>query len=227
MVVCAIYLASCHYLLYIAYIQYIVLHIQLCSVLTRPSHPPIYIIVYAHTHSLSLSHTHTHTLSHTQHSSIAPCGMEGAVRNGWVASNGLQQPPLRYSVYLLYWYKSTNTDAEGACSQRLWLWHVALGRFERWEISSRSRLARLVRTSLWAARVVGVSLCVRVVMLDNIWSLVCGNVTSLWCNQRGRERARERERACARAGERERERREGQSGAIDLSTTIRIRNTTL
>jgi hypothetical protein len=22
--------------------------------------------------------------------------------------------PLRYSLYLLYWYKSTNTDAEGA-----------------------------------------------------------------------------------------------------------------
>jgi hypothetical protein len=24
--------------------------------------------------------------------------------------------PIRYSIYLLYWYKSTNTDAEGAAS---------------------------------------------------------------------------------------------------------------
>jgi hypothetical protein len=42
--------------------------------------------------SLSLSHTHTHTHTHTGKSTLASL----------TAS--------RYSIYLLYWYKSTNTD---------------------------------------------------------------------------------------------------------------------
>jgi hypothetical protein len=36
----------------------------------------------------------------------------------FVDENKNKFPDLRYSVYLLYWYKSTNTDAAGASGRR-------------------------------------------------------------------------------------------------------------
>ena len=79
------------------------------------------IYIYTHTHT----HTHTHTKTYIQQVEVEE--LRQTLRDRSTDDNREKEDIIhlseriaelesdRYSVYLLYWHKGTNADAEGAC----------------------------------------------------------------------------------------------------------------
>jgi hypothetical protein len=73
----------------------------------------VYTHKHTHTHTHTQTHTHTHTHTHTKVQILTQTALQEP------EYHYIPSPLLAYfrcSVYMLYWYKSTNTDADGAAT---------------------------------------------------------------------------------------------------------------
>ncbi len=114
----------------------------------------IFICIYIYIYTYILTHTHIHTHTHTHvYTGAASVGSGGGGGEVGPVAGYRGSRHARYQLYLLYWYKSTNTDTWGpdAMIQVLSLLALLVQEYKYWRLR-RWQAARTGRQKSYESR---------------------------------------------------------------------------